>query len=202
MREVIVDLIRHGEPVGGKRYRGQIDDPLSEKGWQQMRSAVQGYRSWKKIVTSPLSRCSEFARELGEKLNIDVEEDARFKEIGFGAWEGRTAAELMEFESDILLRFWSDPVSNRPEGAERLADFSQRVTEAWNQLLEKDPNDHLLVVCHAGVIRMILAQVLMMKLDAVFRTEVKNASITRIAVNISEHGIFPRLVFHNRDISA
>jgi len=28
-----IDLLRHGEPVGGKRYRGQIDDPLSEKGW-------------------------------------------------------------------------------------------------------------------------------------------------------------------------
>ena len=32
-----IDLIRHGEPVGGRRYRGQIDDPLSEKGWKQMR---------------------------------------------------------------------------------------------------------------------------------------------------------------------
>jgi alpha-ribazole phosphatase len=27
-----LDLMRHGEPVGGRRYSGQIDDPLSEKG--------------------------------------------------------------------------------------------------------------------------------------------------------------------------
>jgi len=33
--------MRHGEPVGGRAYRGHsIDDPLSEKGWQQMWDAV------------------------------------------------------------------------------------------------------------------------------------------------------------------
>ena len=36
MSDTVIDLIRHGEPVGGRRYRGHIDDPLSERGWQQM----------------------------------------------------------------------------------------------------------------------------------------------------------------------
>ena len=35
--ETIIDLLRHGEPLGGSRYRGnRIDDPLTEKGWRQM----------------------------------------------------------------------------------------------------------------------------------------------------------------------
>ena len=38
-----IDLIRHGEPVGGRKYRGQTDDPLSEKGWEQMWKAVGDY---------------------------------------------------------------------------------------------------------------------------------------------------------------
>ena len=29
-----IDLIRHGQPLGGDRFRGQLDDPLSEAGWQ------------------------------------------------------------------------------------------------------------------------------------------------------------------------
>jgi alpha-ribazole phosphatase/probable phosphoglycerate mutase len=29
-------MIRHGESVGGRRYRGQLDDPLRDKGWRQM----------------------------------------------------------------------------------------------------------------------------------------------------------------------
>ena len=43
----LIDMIRHGEPVGGRRYRGQIDDPLSEKGWRQMWAAVAAWvKNW------------------------------------------------------------------------------------------------------------------------------------------------------------
>ena len=59
-----IDLIRHGEPVGGSKYRGQTDDPLSEKGWEQMRAAVGDHRPWEAILTSPLARCRAFAEKL------------------------------------------------------------------------------------------------------------------------------------------
>lgn len=35
------DLIRHGEPEGGRKFRGSTDHPLSQDGWAQMRYAVQ-----------------------------------------------------------------------------------------------------------------------------------------------------------------
>ena len=59
-RDTWVDLLRHGEPVGGSRYRGQVDDALSEKGWQQMWQAVAGRGDWQQIITSPLQRCQAF----------------------------------------------------------------------------------------------------------------------------------------------
>ena len=65
-----LDLLRHGEPVGGSRYRGQTDDPLSDKGWAQMRDAVGDVHPWDHIITSPLSRCSDFAHELAARHNI------------------------------------------------------------------------------------------------------------------------------------
>ena len=49
----VIDLLRHGEPLGGRRYRGQRDDPLSEQGWRQMRASVGGYREWQAVVSSP-----------------------------------------------------------------------------------------------------------------------------------------------------
>lgn len=50
-----VDLLRHGEPAGGKKFRGAVDDPLSPLGWQQMRAAVGDFRGWQTIVSSPLT---------------------------------------------------------------------------------------------------------------------------------------------------
>ena len=43
-----IDLIRHGEPVGGKKFRGSTDDPLSELGWQQMTAAVASTTEWER----------------------------------------------------------------------------------------------------------------------------------------------------------
>ena len=39
-KETIIDLLRHGEPVGGRLLRGSQDDPLTEEGWSQMRASV------------------------------------------------------------------------------------------------------------------------------------------------------------------
>ena len=179
---MLIDLIRHGEPVGGRRYRGQVDDPLSDKGWQQMWSAVDGQQPWDVIVTSTLSRCRDFAWALGQRLDIDVIEDTRIVEIGFGEWEGRTGAEICRDEPDRLQRFFQDPVAERPAGAETLADFSSRVDAAWADLLQHYAGRHVLVVTHAGVIRAITSRVLGMPIEHMFRLQVGNAGLSRIEV--------------------
>ena len=57
MSETQIDIIRHGEPEGGRRYRGHsIDDPLSKTGWQQMWNAIPENPPWDHIISSPLLR--------------------------------------------------------------------------------------------------------------------------------------------------
>ncbi|MDZ7803036.1 alpha-ribazole phosphatase family protein [Thiohalophilus sp.] len=191
-----VDLLRHGEPVGGKRYRGQIDDPLSELGWRQMREAVADHCPWDRIVTSSLCRCHDFARELAERHSLPLRTEPRLMEIGFGEWEGRSAEELMAEDQQRLFRFWSDPLNNTPPGAETLHEFEQRVTGAWEDLLQQHAGEHLLVVGHAGMIRMILRHVLDMPLSSMFRLRVDLAGITRIEIESHQGQQLPRLIFH------
>jgi len=196
----IVDLIRHGEPVGGRKYRGQTDDPLSEKGWMQMRTAVGEHRPWQTILTSPLLRCSEFATELATRHRLQIHSDPRLMEIGFGAWEGKTSAELKATDPEILLRFWQDPVTHRPEGAEPVQSFHDRIASAWQDILAQYANQHTLIVCHAGVIRMTLVHLLGMPIPNVFRIQVGNASITRIEIDNYQGQWFPRLIFHGGNL--
>ncbi len=191
-----VDLLRHGEPVGGRRYRGHIDDPLSEKGWAQMRSAVGDHHPWDHILTSSLSRCRDFAEELSQRHQIPLQSTDALREIGFGAWEGKTAQELMVEDKEILYRFWSDPLNNTPPGAETLSDFQQRITSYWEQSIEQHAGAHLLMVGHAGMMRMILSHVLGMPIEHMFRIQVPNAGISRIQVDHFDGGTLPRLLFH------
>ncbi len=193
----IIDLIRHGEPVGGRRYRGGTDDPLSEKGWNQMWAAVGDYRGWQQIISSPLLRCSEFAHELGRKLDIPVSQDERLAELGYGEWEGKTPAELTAHDPDLLLRYRRDPLNNRPPGAEDLEVFAARVSAAWGQIGERQRGCHVLVVAHAGVIRMVMAQALSMPRSHLFRIQVGNAAISRFMVEGAGAEAFASLIFHD-----
>ena len=164
-----IDVIRHGEPVGGRRYRGHgVDDPLTEAGWQQMWDAVEHNPGWTHIATSPLVRCKDFAQALSEKLGIGISIDDRLKEIGFGAWEGLTPEEILATDSNALNHFYADPINNRPEGAEPLQTFSKRVWHAYNDLVNTHAGQHVLIIGHAGVVRAITANTLCMPLDDVY----------------------------------
>ena len=179
-----IDVIRHGEPVGGRRYRGYgIDDSLTEKGWSQMRAAVSKSPPWQHIVSSPLKRCLEFAQELADDLQITLSVEDNLKEIGFGDWEGKTPDDILAEDSEALNHFYQDPVNNRPEGAEPLDTFSERVWNTYLDITSKYQGKHILIVGHAGVARAITANILKMSLDDVYsRLRIEYGGIIRSSV--------------------
>ncbi|MCG8487203.1 MAG: alpha-ribazole phosphatase family protein [Chromatiales bacterium] len=177
-----IDLLRHGEPVGGRRYRGQIDDPLSDRGWQEMRDAVSGQRPWQTIISSPLKRCAAFAVELSSQMDIAVAYDDRLKEVGFGRWEGFSGDDLRAQDPDQMRRFYHDPIAHRPQNAESLESFSQRVSQAYNQAVRENSGQHILLITHAGVIRSILANLLDAPLGSMYRFSIATASLSRIKI--------------------
>ena len=180
---MVIDLLRHGEPVGGHRYRGQLDDALSERGWEQMWQSVGEADEWQQIVTSPLQRCRAFATALAERNGIPLYTEPRFAEVGFGEWEGRTRAELEVLVPGQVARFYQDPVDNRPPGAEPLDDFVTRVWDGFNAVLTAYRGQSVLVVAHAGVIRAILSRVLSMPSEAMYRIQVANAGTSRLVTD-------------------
>lgn len=192
----IIDIIRHGEPVGGSKYRGQIDHPLSEKGWRQMRSAVAGRDEWQHIVSSDLRRCADFAHELGAKLSVDVELVTGFREVGFGSWEGKSASDLLAEDPEGTAAFWRDPINNTPPGAEPLRDFHRRVVASWEDLLRRHAGKRLLLVGHAGMMRILLLHALELPLEGFYRFDPRNAGIVRIRVDSGRYGeAYHQLVF-------
>lgn len=176
----IIDLIRHGEPEGGRRYRGVTDDPLSEEGWRQMDAAVGGTCPWQRIFTSPLRRCRDYSRALAQRHAIPVIEDPRLQELGYGAWEGLTPEEIRRQYPGQLARFFHDPLASQPAGAEPLNEFWRRVRDCWQDILERSGSERVLVVAHAGTIRAVLGHVLGMPLQNMFRVNIGYAAMVRI----------------------
>lgn len=153
-----LELLRHGETEQGGGLRGSLDDALTTAGWAQLRAAVVNAGSWDRLVSSPLQRCARFAEELAAQRRLPLSLEPGLQELHFGAWEGRSAAELMETDAEALGRFWADPYAFTPPGGEPLVDFEARVLAAVQRLQARHAGERLLLVTHGGVMRLLLAR--------------------------------------------
>lgn len=177
-----LDLIRHGEPVGGRRFRGDaVDDSLSETGWQQLERRLQllgaqGMADWDVIATSPLSRCRAFAQAQADKRGLPLVVDPDLREIGFGPWEGLRHAEIPARYPEQHAAFLADPVYGRPPGSEAMDAFFERVTRGLERLESNHAGQSVLVLSHAIVMRAACAWVMGAPMAAIARVETEYAA--------------------------
>lgn len=147
---MLIYLIRHGATRYNEehRYQGITDVPLSPAGRTALKRADFCPET---VYVSPLSRARETAAILFPGAKQIVIPD--FREMDFGTFEGRTAAEL---EHDPACRAWVEGgCTGRCPGGESLAEFSGRVWAAFTKLLEVR-TERLVIVAHGGVQMAIL----------------------------------------------
>jgi broad specificity phosphatase PhoE len=116
-------LLRHGETEWSKsgQHTGLTDIPLTERGEDLARhsaSMLKG-RRFVAVLTSPLVR----ARRTAELAGFEgAEVDARLVEWDYGAYEGRTSAEIRETSPDWTI--WADgaPGGETPSQVSARAD--------------------------------------------------------------------------------
>lgn len=185
----LIDVLRHGETEGGPRFCGSTEVPLTDAGRLQMWAAVEREPpGWSRIVTSPSCRCADFARALARRLARPWVCDERLREMHFGAWEDRTAAELMRTDAEALTRFWADPARHPPPGGESVADLQARVMSAWHEILARHAGERLLLVTHGGVSRVILCHVLGHPIGRLLEFDVGHGAMQRIRVEHRQDG--------------
>ncbi|MEO4013134.1 alpha-ribazole phosphatase family protein [Pseudomonas rossensis] len=184
-----LDLLRHGETELGGGLRGSLDDALTEKGWAQMRAAVVEQGPWDRLVSSPLRRCARFAEELSAQLGLPVQLDKDLQELHFGAWEGQSAAALMDTDAEALGLFWADPYSFTPPQGEPVVDFATRVLAAVERLQAAYAGERVLLISHGGVMRLLLAQARGLPREQLLNVEVGHGALFSLSV---ESGVLLR----------
>lgn len=178
-----LDLLRHGETERGGGFRGSLDDALTDTGWAQMRQAVSGLADWDALVSSPLQRCARFADELALTHGLPLQLEPGLQELHFGAWEGRSAAELMVDSERELGLFWNDPYTFTPPEGEPLVRFEARVLAALARLQAQHAGKHLLLVTHGGVMRLLLARARGLPREHLLQVEVSHGALFSVLVD-------------------
>ena len=193
-----IDLLRHGKPEGGEIFRGATDVDLSPEGFEQMRQAVIKLTPPDLLITSPLKRCADFARELGQNYDKPVQQESLWRELSFGDWDGQSFQDIKAQYREQFDQYWQDPIHHAPPNAEPMSQFSRRIQRAYEKLLLEHQGKHVLVVTHGGVIRAMIACILQSELTSLMRYEVPYACVSQIKVYHEGDQCFPQMVFHNR----
>lgn len=195
MKTTTIDLLRHGEVQGERRYRGSTDHPLTDKGWRQMQQQTANQR-WDAIISSPLIRCQEFALQLSQDRAVPLYLDAAWQEIDFGDWENKTAEQINLQDPLTLARYYGDPHSHAPPNGEPHSDFNLRIANAWQDLLTQYTGQQLLVITHAGVIRSLFSLLLEISFKNSLHIEIGHASLSRFKCYHDGSSHFTQLNFH------
>ena len=121
-------LIRHGETEWSRagRHTGRTDLPLTANGEaaaDAIRSELSGVVAGL-VLCSPLLRARETARRAG--LTPDAIDDD-LMEWDYGAWEGRTTAQIRADLADPGWLVWDHPVPPGGTPGEQLDQVAERV---------------------------------------------------------------------------
>ncbi len=172
---VVVTVLRHGECEGRNAvFRGRTDDPLSAKGWAQMRTVAARFPHFDSVSSSPLLRCRAFAAEFAAARGLPLQIEEGFRERDFGAWEGLSADEVAtRFPTHGDPR--QNPYDNAPEGGETYPGFRARVESVWADWTARLAPGHHLLVAHAGIMRALLVHLLGLPPENLYRLNLPNA---------------------------
>ena len=178
-------LARHGETESNRerRFQGQLDVPLSDRGREQARElaerAAAEERPIAAIYTSPLVRARETAEIVGERLGLEPRPDDRLKEVDVGDWERRLKDDVARDEPEAWAAFRRAGEEFRFPGGESFADQQARVLAALDEITARGDLPAL-VVCHRGVIRCALAHAHRRGLETYHEWRVPNAELMRL----------------------
>ena len=191
-----IDLLPSAEVDAGEVFCGSLDSPLSTEGLKNLKKAVRRKSGWDAVLSSPKQRCTVFAEWLAAKHELPLHQYKAFREMDFGVWEGQFPHVILQESSEELLLWWADPSLIRPPKGETFATFKRRVLSGWKQLLKKYKGQHVLLVTHPGVMRVIIAEVLEIPNTRFFSLHIEHGTISRIRVAHDEGGIWSSLMTH------
>jgi probable phosphoglycerate mutase len=185
--------LRHGQIKGHetKRFIGQTDVSLDDQGknqalkWHKLFASIR----FNAVYSSSLKRCLDTAQVVCPKHDIHIVPS--LNEINMGQWDGKTFAEIKKDRPEEFKKRGSQIHQFRPANGESFKDLSDRVLPFFNdigksqtQLKIKNsqnatgtskiqnrariPDNKILVVTHAGVIRVLICHILGMNPEDLF----------------------------------
>jgi probable phosphoglycerate mutase len=149
-------FLRHGESTAnaGGWLAGHTDAPLTDAGRAQARAAADPLNDvpFARVWVSDLVRATGTFALARPDWNGPLTVDAGLRERTLGDWDGASRETLDAVDAWSVLVTWD----GRPPGGESHADLARRILDTLTRLERTQGSADTLVVCHGGVMRVVL----------------------------------------------
>ncbi len=175
-------LVRHGDTESNsrERYWGHSDIKLSAAGLGQAEKLRDRLAAEKidTIYSSELQRASLTAKTIASRHQLDVITCAELREISFGKVEGLTFAEVSRLYPELTKSWVSWSLQMRFPNGESVGELNRRVSKFLDRLEKHAPDETILIVAHAGPLRLLVCRLLGMKLQHWRQIRISLASLS------------------------
>lgn len=178
-------FIRHGETVWNKekKLQGRTDIPLNEYGIKLAEITSQAMKDipFDIVYTSPLSRAKETAKILAKDHNLEVYEDERLIEMGFGDGEGQKLEVIHTHPEMKIHNFIHNPGKYEPsEGGESFEQLYERCRSFINEVILPAEENYncMLIVGHGALIRGMIHEIIQRPSKDFWIVTHKNCAVT------------------------
>ncbi len=177
-----VYVVRHARAGGPDDLRLPGADPaLRPEGRWEACALAGRLRSVRPaaVYASDALRARQTGGAIAEHCGIPLHALVALREVDFGAWGGRTFAEIVADDPSAAVYF-EDPTAATPPDGEGVAAAADRVLDVFRSLAGVDRSG-IVVVGHAGSLRLALARALSMPLAAYWRLRLDCAGLSVLA---------------------
>jgi len=178
--------IRHGETAWNvdTRLQGHLDIPLNDVGLRQAQHLAQALAQRDPIdaiYASDLSRAHTTAQTIAQAVGLNVKTHVGLRERHFGAFQGRTFAEV-EVELPEHAWHWRKRTPDwvPPEGGESLHTLHERIVNTVNEVAARHPGQQIVMVAHGGVLDILYRAATRLDLQAPRTWALTNTAVNRL----------------------
>jgi broad specificity phosphatase PhoE len=184
MNSLTMMLVRHGETAWNRerRYQGWRDVPLSAAGrWEAGQVAgTLADAPVAAVYASPLGRARETAGIVATPHRLPVTADPAFREMSFGAWEGRTVEEVSAEWAELAGTWREAPHHVRFPGGEDLDTARTRVLRGLERLRAAHGGETVVLVSHGVIVRLLVLDALGLDPARLWTVQAATGGITEI----------------------
>ena len=153
--------------------------PLTDKGITQAQQTAEllEHMNISAIYSSPIQRAKHTAEIVGKHNSIDVTIDDRLIELDMGKFTNVPYDEIFSSHGNVFMKFYDGELEIALNGVETFADVKKRVASIVEEVIEKHPDENVVLVTHMDPIKAMLSTIVDLSPTNLFELIIANASL-------------------------